>query len=1108
MSLRLNVVAAPLAACFIGLLPVSVVAQTKLLRFPDIAGDHVGFCYAGDIWTAPAKGGTATRLTAHPGLELFPKFSPDGKWLAFTGQYEGDEQVYVIPAEGGQPKQLTYYPARGPFAPRHGYDNQVMGWTPDGAAILFRSLRDVDAVRSEGRLYTVPAKGGLAQALPMPTSGAGDFSPDGKRLAYSPLFRDFRTWKRYQGGWAQDLYLYDLATAEAKPFAVTPRSERDPMWIGDAIYFASDRDGTLNLYAYGPGTGAVTQLTNSTTWDVRWPSSDNVSRIVYELDGELHVLDVRTKADQALQIFVPNDGVAMRPARASAEKQIEDFELSPKGERALVVARGDIFTLPIEKGPTRNLTNSSNAHDKWARWSPDGKRIAFLSDRSGEDEVWLVDQAGGKPEPITSGGQAMRYAPEWSAEGTHLAFSDKDGKLYVVTLADKKTVQVADDPRGMIRDYAWSPKGAYLAFSMNDASRTRSLHIWSASDGQAHRVTDDVFNEYAPSWSPDAEQLYYLSERQFAPQISQVEWNFAGARMTGLFALTLKKDGKSPFPPQSDEVTFGDKKDEAKGEAEGEKKDEKAGERSGRGEGRAAEEGDAVPGRLRRARLARDPGPGRGRQLPGRRGHEGLPVYVRDDAFFYGREPRTKPSLVILSLKDRKESTLAEGIAGWAVSRDGSKVLVRIEDALQLLDVKPDAKEKKTVSTKGLMLDRVPAQEWAEIFDEVWRRYRDFFYVENMHGYDWKALGERYRALLPHVAHRSDLNYVLGEMVAELNVGHAYIEGGDYEIPPRPKLALPGARFELDLKAGRYRIARIFAGQNEEEQYRSPLTETGVDAKLGDYVLEIDGVALAADDDPYRLLRHKTDPVTLTLNARPTLEGARKTTYRPIASEESLLYLEFVTAARARVARLTNGRAGYIHIPDMGSAGSYEFLKWFYPEAVKEGLVVDVRSNGGGNISQWVIDRLTRKLLGTSFGRIDSLPGTYPDVVVRGAKVCILNETSASDGDIFPYMFRQAGLGPLIGKRSWGGVVGISGRGPLVDGGRVFVPEDGTNDAAGRWVIEGHGVDPDIVVENDPKSVIAGRDPQLERAVSELVKAMDAAPAPLPPRPADPVKTK
>jgi len=1113
MSNRLNTPLAFIAALALGAANAS--AQTKLLRFPDIGGDRIAFCYAGDIWTVGAKGGTATRLTAHPGLELFPKFSPDAKWIAFTGQYEGDEQVYVIPAEGGQPRQLTYYPARGPFAPRHGYDNQVMGWTPDGSAVLFRSMRDADGVKVETQLFTVPVKGGLPKALPMPTSGAGDFSPDGKRIVYSPLFRDFRTWKRYEGGWAQDLYLFDLATADSRVIAHSVRTERDPMWIGDAIYFASDRDGTLNLYSYDLATEAVTKLTSSTTWDVRWPSSDNVSRIVYELDGELHVFDVRTKADQALSIFVPNDGVAMRPARVSAEKNVEDFGLSPKGERAVFVARGDVFTAPVEKGPTRNLTNTSGAHDRWARWSPDGKRIAFISDQSGEDQVWVVDQAGGKPEALTTGGQGMRFAPEWSADGSRIAFSDKDGKLYVLTVADRKVVEVAHDVRGIIRDYAWSPKGLFLAFSMRDPNGSRSLHVWSAEDGKERRVTDELFNEEQPAWDPEGEYLYFLSDREFTPQISTVEWNYAGNRMTGIFALTLKKDGKSPFPPQSDEVTTGDKKEEPKGEGE-------AG-------GKAAEgKADAKPAAKADAKAAAKP---EKKETPFRIDFEGLgqrvtqvPVegenydglavgkghllYTKVGAPFYGRDSYAKPALMLFALKDRKESTLAENATGWSLSGDGTKVLVKQESAYNLYDVKPDAKDKKTVSTKGLMVDRVPAQEWAQIFDEVWRRYRDFFYVKNMHGYDWKALGDRYRTLLPYVAHRSDLNYVLGEMVAELNVGHAYIEGGDYEIPPRPKVALPGARFELDPASGRYRIARIFEGQNQEERYRAPLTEVGVDARLGDYVLEIDGQELRGDDSPYRLLRHKTDPVTLTLNPKPVLEGARKTTYRPITSEENLLYLDFVNATREKVAKTTNGRAGYLHIPDMGAPGIYEFIKWFYPQIRKEGLVVDVRSNGGGNVSQWIIERLGRKLLGTRFDRLSDEAGTYPDTVFHGHQVCLLNETSASDGDIFPFMFRQAGLGPLVGKRSWGGVVGITDRGPLIDGGRVFVPEDGTNDVNGNWVIEGHGVDPDIVVENDPKSVIAGHDPQLERAVAELVKAMDAQPMKLPSRPPDPVKTK
>ncbi len=1118
MSLRPGLAASLLAWLAPVLVFLPSFAQTKLLRFPDIAGDRIAFCHAGDIWTVHAEGGAAGRLTAHPGLELFPKFSPDGRWIAFTGQYEGDEQVYVIPATGGEPRQLTFYPARGPFAPRHGSDNQVVGWTPDGGSVLFRSVRDADGIRSEGRLYTVPASGGLARPLPMPTSGAADFSPDGKRLAYSPLFRDFRTWKRYEGGWAQDLYLFDLGTLDAKPFAVSKRTERDPMWIGEVIYFSSDRDGTLNLYSYDLRTTEVSKLTQSTTWDVRWPATDNVGRIVYEIDGQLRVFDTRSRADRALSIFVPNDGVAKRPSRTSAEKSVEDFELSAKGERALFVARGDVFTVPIEKGPTRNLTNSSGAHDRWARWSPDGSRIAFISDRSGEDEVFVVDQAGGSPEQLTSGGQAMRYAPEWSAEGTLIAFSDKDGKLYVLTLADRKLVKIGDDPRGQIRDYVWSPKGAYLAFSMSDPQGSRSIHIWSAKESTLHRVTDDLFNEQNPAWSLDGEFLYYLGDREFAPQISSLEWNYAGNRTTGIFALTLRKGGGSPFPPQSDEVTIGDEKLE--GEKDG-KQDASRGDGAkpavkGKDRDKGTEGGKAAPMKPEppiqvdfeglSSRVTRVPVDAE--NYEDLVAANGFLLYVKGSAAFYGRDSNPKPSLAIYSVKDRKESALAEDVGGFAVSRDGSKVLVRQGGAYNLYDVKPDAKDKKVVSTKGLMMDRVPAQEWAEIFREVWRRYRDFFYVENMHGYDWKAIGDRYREQLPYVAHRSDLNYVLGEMVAELNIGHAYIEGGDYEIPERPKVALPGARFELDSASGRFRIERILPGQNEEERYRSPLTEVGVDARVGDYVLEIDGQELRGDDDPYRLLRHKTDPVTLTLNGRPTLEGSRKTTYRPIPSEESLLYLESLSGNREMVATATGGRAGYLHIPDMGATGIYEFIKWFYPQIRKEGLVVDVRSNGGGNVSQWILERLDTKLLGTRFGRVDELPLTYPGTVFHGHQICILNETSASDGDIFPYRFREAGLGPLVGRRSWGGVVGISGRGPLLDGGRVFVPESGTNDTNGRWVIEGRGVDPDIEVENDPKSVIEGRDPQLERAIAELVKKMDATPMKLPERPPDPVKTR
>jgi len=1067
--------------------------ETRLLRFPDIHGDSVVFCYGGDLWSASVEGGTATRLTAHPGREVFPRFSPDGEWIAFTGQYDGDEQVYVMPATGGEPRRLTWYPARGPLPPRWGFDHQVHGWTPDGAAVVFRSLRDAGG-GSEGRLYTVRMEGGLPVELPMPTSGAGDFSPDGARIVYSPLSRDFRHWKRYEGGWAQDLYVFDLATNEHTPLAHSPRTERDPMWIGDAIVFASDRGDRLNLYRADPAGGAVEQLTDHDPWDVRWPATDSVSRIVYELNGGLRVHDLADGSDTAISISVPDDGLWKRPRRIPVADSVSDFGLSPGGERAVFVARGEVFSAPTEKGRTRNLTRSSGAHDRIVDWSPDGATIAVISDESGEDEIWLLDHAGdAAPRQLTRGHQKRMTGLRWAPDGERIAFTDYQGRLSVVSVEDGAETLVADDPWYGIGDAAWSPDGAHLAFSLRNEAQVRRLHLWSVGADAPVQVTSDLFEAWSPSWGPEGDYLYYLSDRAYAPQISDLEWNYAGNERAGIYALALRKDVAPLFPREDDEVAVADDGDGDGAEGEGE--DESDGD--GAGDVEVEIDLDGLGGRAMRVPVAPA-------NYGGLTAVDGGLLYWTSGPFVYGGGSG-ETALHRFDLEEREAKELASGIGGYALSAGGEHLLVRSGGAFTLHHLAGGG-EPAAVSTDGLVMDLDPEAEWRELFDETWRLFRDYFYVPNMHGYDWEELKAWYGALLPHVAHRSDLNYVISEMIGELNAGHTYVTGGDFEIPDRPAVGLPGARFWLDATAGRYRVASIFEGHNEEPKYRSPLTEVGVDVSAGDFVLAIDGVELTGDRNPYELLQNLEGAVTWTVNDAPTFEGAREIEYAPVGSEQSLVYLNWVLGNHARVTEMTDGRVGYLHIPNMGADGIAEFIKWYYPQIRCEGLVVDVRSNGGGNVSAMIIERLAREVLGTRFGRISELPSTYPGQAFHGHMVCLISETSASDGDIFPNYFREAGLGPLIGKRTWGGVVGGSNIG-LVDGGAVFVPRNATNDLDGNYIIEGLGVPPDIEVENDPASVLRGGDPQLERGVAEVLRAIEADPKSLPERPADPVKT-
>jgi tricorn protease len=1061
-----------------------------LLRFPDVWHDRIVFSYAGDLWTVSSQGGTAVRLTSSPGLELFGKFSPDGQHIAFTGQYGGDEQVYAMPSGGGVPRQLTFYPAPGPLADRWGFDNQVYGWTPDGAAVLFRSARD-GYVLTDSKLYTVPLAGGAATPLPMPVSGAGHFSPDGKRIVYSPLWRDFRSEKRYQGGWANDLYIFDLAHPALVQVTKDPRTDRDPMWIGNAIYFNSDRSGVFNLYRYDVESRQTQQITHYKDWDVRWPSADD-GQIVFELDGELHIYDTRNGEDRALSISVPADATITRSQAVNAADNIESLTISPGGERVAIVARGDVFSIPVEHGVTRNLTQSSNAHDREVAWSSDGKRLAYVSDRSGEEELYVQAQDARTPaEPLTSGSQARYSSPRWSADDKRIALADQTGRLYVIETANKRRVTVAKDPAEPALDYQWSPDGQFLSYSLNAGNGFSGVYIWSVADGKSRRVTPEYFNAQSPAWAPNGELLYFLSARQYQPLISTIEFNFATDRQMGIFAVALRRDVKNPYGVRDDEP--GDEKKDNDADKGKEKEKPKV---------TVKIDFDGIVGRAIRVPLEAD-------DLSDLHVSDEHLIYQHNGPSYYGREASIKPSVMAYSIKDREAKTVADDVTEWSMTADGKHVLAQLSSKeIKYYEIgKSD--DAKTVSLAGLVTTRVPAEEWHEIFAEVWRRYRDYFYVSNMHGYDWQKLRRKYEPLVDHVAHRADLNYVIAEMISELVVQHAYIEGGDLGQPKRPFVALPGARFELDAVSGRYRIAKIFAGQNEEDRYRSPLTEVGVDVNVGDYVLAINGRELKAGTDPYELLQAPANqPVEWRISATPDGKSPRTVRYQPLASETALLYLQWAADNRARVDSLSHGRLGYIHIPDMGEAGIREFIKWWFPQVRKEGLVVDVRDNGGGNISEMLIERLARTLHGTGFARNHEAADTYPRVVQPGPKVALINEDTASDGDIFSNAFRQWKIGLLVGKRTWGGVVGITEHGPLLDGGTVFVPEFGTADATGHWIIEGHGVDPDIVVDQDPVEVLHGRDPQLERSVEELLKLLPAMPNGLPERPAPPIKTE
>ena len=1065
--------------------------EGRLLRFPDISRTQVAFVYANDIWVAPREGGMAMRLTTHAGQEWFPRFSPDGKWIAFTGDYDGNRDVYVVPATGGEPRRLTYSPdASGEVAERFGPDNLVMGWTPDGR-VYYRSRRDQWNVFM-GRIWTVPLEGGLPEALPLPYSGFLTYSPDGKRVAYNPTFREFRTWKRYRGGMAPDVYVHDLATHREERITTHDAVDDFPMWHQNSIYFVSERDGRANLYAHDLATGKTRQLTKYEKYDVKFPSL-GPDAIVFEHAGWLHSLDLKTGKVKKISIQVPSDQVTARPRFVDVHDRISEFWLAPDAKRALVVARGELFTVPAEKGEIRNLTRTSGARERSTVWSPDGKWIAYLSDATGEYEVYIRSQDG-KSEPIrlTNDGHCFRFQLAWSPDSKKLLFADKNLQLYWLDVDKKKVTLIDQAEYWEIRSYDWSPDSRWVAYAKTGKNLLDSIFIYNIENRKRRQVTSDFTEDSSPVFGPEGKHLYFLSSRDFNATMASFEMNFVYTRMKRPYAITLQGDLPSPFAPESDET--GDKPPDEEKDQKGEKKKKKE-------EVKPVEiDFEGIESRV----VAFPVKPG---NYWGLRAVKGKLLWMSSPTRTLTGEPPGKSSLVLYDLKKRKEEIVHSPVDNYETAPGGKKLVYVTDKKYYIVDIKPGqkpGKEIKPLKLKGMSMLLDPRAEWRQIFDESWRLERDYFYAKNMHGVDWKDVRKRYRQLLPCVAHRSDLTYLLGEMIGELGTGHTYVGGGETPRTAPVSVGLLGAELELDPGSGRYRIAKIFEGQSWMPERRSPLTEPGLNVKAGDYILQINRRELQAPTHPGSLLLNRANRQTsLLVNRIPSRSGAREITVVPLAQDGQLRYYNWILHNRRYVDKQSQGRIGYIHLPNMGGAGLNEFARTYYPQVRKSALIIDVRWNGGGFVSEMILERLRRKLSGMSAPR-NAKPFTYQGAVHHGPKVCLLNQWSASDGDLFPHYFRRFGLGKLVGKRSWGGVVGIRGQLNLVDGGYVWQPEFGNYDIDSRWIIENHGVEPDIEVDNLPADVIKGKDAQLDKAIELMLQELKKKSYQLPPRPPDP----
>lgn len=1095
-------------ASFLAATPLLAGVDARMLRQPDVSSTQIAFVYAGDIWTVPKAGGTAYRLSTPAGEEAFPRFSPDGESIAFSGNYDGNQDVYVIPAGGGLPVRVTHHPM----------PDRLLDWYPDGGSLLYASGMTAGRNRFN-QLYKTSKDGGLPERLPVPYGEFGTVSPDGKTLAYLPATRDFRTWKRYRGGLTTDIWLFDLEDYSAEILADSDTNDTQPMWHGSQIYFLSDRGEhrRFNIWTATAG-GDARQVTHFEKYDIHFPAI-GPEDLVFENAGRLYRLDLATEELHEVEVEVVTDLETLKPRVEQVQELILNYDVSPSGKRAVFEARGDVFTVPAKHGIVRNLTRSSGSAERSPTWSPDGEQIAYLSDRSGEYEITVRAADGsGEEKTLTALGPGFRYQLVWSPDSKKIAFVDQAMNIRYYDL-DKDQVVDVDKAlylfEGTLRSFHfdWSPDSRWLAYHRGLEKLGSAVFLYDTAAGIRHQVTSGYYPARNPVFDPEGKYLYIYWDRTFVPSYSDFQNSWIYANSTHIAAVPLRADVASPLAARNDEEEDEDKGDKDKeedgkkdgGEPKG-KKDKKGKGKDEDGDEAKAKDEDKKPEPVEidvegfESRIVvLPPEPGNYNRLAAVKGkviYHRMPRTGAADGPFGGREG----DVVYYDLEEREEKTVIAGVGDFRVAAGGEKILVNKNSSFAILDVKPEQKMEDKLAVAGMEMTVDPAAEWRQIFNDAWRFERDYFYDPNLHGVDWQAMRERYGELLDAAVTRWDVNYVIGELIGELNSSHAYRGGGDTETEKRRGVGLLGADFAID--GGAYRFASIVELPSWETEVRSPLREPGVKVAEGDYLLAVNGVAVDTSKDPWAAFEGLAgQAVMLTVNDKPSMDGAREVLVETLEDEERLRNLAWIEANRRRVEEASGGRVGYVYVPSTGRDGQSELVRQFLGALDTEGLIVDERFNSGGQIPDRFIELLNRPLLNYWAVR-DGLDWEWPPSAHRGPKAMLINGWSGSGGDLFPFYFKSAGLGPLVGTRTWGGLIGVSGAPPLIDGGGVTVPTFAIYGTDGKWIIEGHGVEPDIEVIDDPSAMAKGGDPQLERAVEEVLKALDENPPRRPGRPA------